>query len=514
MKKSALILSVTLLAGTLLTACGGGGAGTTGGAEKTDRETLTVAVSADATSLDPISYNDIYSENVMKQIYNKLMEQDEEGELVPGLAESIEQPDPQTFVVHLREGIQFSNGNPLTAEDVVYSLTRLTTSPKYAYIYDKIDTDSFETPDDYTVSFRLKSPDGSFLMALSHPAASIVDKETVEAAGDGYAKAPVGTGPFKLESWKELDNITLTKNDTYYGDAPAFNKMVLKVIAEPNNRLIELESGQVDVAYEIAPNDIAKVEENDALTLYRKLDNSVHFLGMNVENGPFANPKAREALSHAMNLQEMVDSVYMGVGKVATSTVNPNFPYSIADTMKAPEYNAEEAKKLFEEAGVAPGTTFKIYTNDNQQRQDMATILQAKLQEIGYDATITTLEWGAYVEALSHKEHDIFFMSWSPSVVDPHYALYGPFHSKNKGVGPNYMFYGNPTLDELLDRGIAMENGPARQGVYKDAQELLGKELPWIPVAYGEQVFAAQKYVKNLTPSASSSQTLYKITFE
>ncbi|MDO5713522.1 MAG: ABC transporter substrate-binding protein [Tissierellia bacterium] len=514
MKKRNIGIIFVLILTLVLTACGGGGDKPKEEGAQTDKDTLTVAVSADATSLDPENYNDIYSENVMKQIYNKLMEKDADENLEPALATGIDQPDDKTYIVHLRDDVVFHNGEPLTTEDVIYSLTRVANSAKYAYIFDKIDLESFETPDEHTLQFKLTEPDGSFLQALSHPAASIVNKKAVEEAGENYAQNPIGTGPFKMESWTKLDNITLKKNDEFWGDAPTFSTLVFRVIPEGNNRVIELESGGVDIAYQIAPTDISKVEENENLQLLRKMDNSIHFVGLKVSDGPFADIKAREALAYAVDMKTIVESVYEGVGSVATGPVNPNFAYSISPDTEPVPYDPEKAKQLFEEAGVAPGTTFKMYVNDNPQRQDMATIIQSQLREIGYDATITTLEWGAYTEALKNKEHDIFFMSWSPSVVDPHYALYGPFHSKNVGEGPNYMYYSNPELDPLLDQAIQLNNGDEREKLYKEAQEMILKDYPWLYVANGENVIGAQSYIKNLELSPSSSQALYKVTFE
>lgn len=522
-KFTLLLVALTLL----LTACGGGannGGTNNGGSEnpggeesapvtKSDKETLTVAVAADATSLDPESYSDIYSENILAQIYNKLLEQDADGNLIPGLATSVEQPDPSTYVVHLREGVKFHNGETLTPEDVIFTLSRVAKAPKYAYIFEKIDLDSFKV-DGNTLTFKLTQPDGSFLQALSHPAASILNKKAVEEEGDSYSEHPVGTGPFKFESWTKLDNIVLKRNDDFWGEKPAFSQMVLRVIPEANNRVIELESGNVDVAYAIAPTDIPRVEENKNLKLLRKMDNSIHFGGFKVVDGIFANPKAREAFAHAVDMKAIVESVYQGVGTVATGPVNPNFAYSISPETPPVSYDPELAKKLFEEAGVAPGTSFKIYVNDNPQRQDIAQIIQAQLQELGYDATITTLEWGAYVEALKNKEHDIFFMSWNPSVVDPHYALYSPFHSKNMGDAPNLMFYSNPELDAILDKAITLENGAEREKLYVEAQHIIMKDFPWLYVANGENVVGVQGYVKGLEISASSSLDLYKATFE
>lgn len=498
----------------VLTACGGSnnkqGEDQEGGqAAAGDSSTLKVAVAADAITLDPENYNDVYSESIMAQIYSKLMDFDSEGKLVEDLAESIEQPDAQSFIVHLKDGVKFHNGDPLKASDVVFSLKRARKSTKYAYIYEKIDENSFETPDEKTVKFKLTEPDGSFLAALAHPAVAILNEKAVTEGGDNYGKNPVGTGPYKFDSWTKLQSISLTRFDDYFGDKAKSEKVEFRIIPEANNRLIELESGGVDIAYEIAPNDVKKIEENKDLELLRKMDQSVHFLGLTVdENGIFANPKAREAMTHALNMDEIVKTVYQGVGKVATGPVNPQIIYSASDQMKPAKYDPELAKKLFAEAGLKEGSHLKLYVNDNQQRQDIAQIVQAQLQELGIQVDITTLEWGAYMEALKNNQHDMFIMSWNPSIADPHYAMYSPFHSKNMGEGPNFMFYQNPEVDKVLDQAIQLMNGKEREDLYKKAQELVDKDHPWIYIANGEQVVGTRKNVKGLKLRASTTQKL------
>lgn len=478
------------------------------------KDTLTIAMEEDSTTLDPVEQNSIYSENILRQIFDTLLVRLPNGEMEYRLAESIDQVDDLSYEIKLKEGVKFSNGEELTSEDVQYTLERAAGSSTFGYIFQKIDPASYDATDPLVLSFKLTEPDATFIPALSHPAASIVDKTTTESAGDGFGDAPIGTGPFVLDTWNKLDSVNLSYNENYWGQKPSFDKMVFRIIPEASNRVIELESGQVDLALEIAPNDISKVEENENLSLHRKMDNSVHFMGLNVAQAPFDNLKAREAINYAVDMQAIIDSVYMGAGKVATGPINPNFEYSIADELKPFERDLEKAKALFAEAGVKEGDTLKLYTSQDQTRKDMATIIQSQLAEVGINVEITSLEWGAYVDALENKEHNMFVMSWTPSIVDAHYTLFAPYHSQNSGVGPNYMFYSNPELDALIESGHSSSDEGERAKVYKEAQEFIMKDLPVVYAQYGEQLIGTQSNVGNFEVDPSGSNEYYHITFE
>lgn len=520
LKLSALVLALVML----LAACGGGGNNgntanneSNGGndAEVADsgevRDTLTIATQSDAGTLDPIIQNSIYEEHIIKQIYDGLVARLPNGELDYRLAESIEQPDELTYVINLREGVQFSNGEPLTSEDVKFTLERAAASDGYAYMFDKIDPESYDTTDPNVISFKLKEPDASFEQALAHPCVLIVNKKAVEEAGDNYGEEPVGTGPFMLESWNKLDSINLVYNENYWGEKPDFDKMVFRIIPEGNNRLIELESGQVDMALEIPPSDIQRVEDNEDLEIHRTLDNSVQFIGMNVTEPPFDKLEARQAMNYAIDVQAIIDTVQEGTGVLATGPINPNFDYSISEELEPIEYNPEKAKELLEEAGVEEGTKIDLYTSDDTQWIDISTIVQAQLKEVGLDVEITSLEWGTYMEAIKNKEDNMFIMGWTPSVVDPHYTLYSPYHSANMGVGPNFMYYSDPELDELIEEGIRLPNGDERAEVYKKAQELIMEDLPVVFTRYGEQIVGTQSYVENYEVDPSGSGEYYHV---
>lgn len=507
-KKIALILVVVLMM-SMLAGCGGNDE-STGTLEKDD---LIVATAYDAKSLDPHAVNDVASSNVMLQIYDTLVTIDGEGKVNPSIAETFEQVDDVTYKFTLKKGVKFHNGEEMKASDVKFSIERAANSPAIAHIFGDIDTESFEISDDYTISFKLNSPNTGFLSSLGHTGGSILNQKAVEAEGDNYGMKPVGTGPFKFVNWTKGDRVELEKFADYHGDEPKFSKMVIRVIPEPTNRTIELESGGVDVAYEITTNDISRVEENDNLQLSRMIDNQIQYLGFNNQKEPFNDIKVRQAISYAIDTTSVVETVWRGVGKVAEGPLAPNVKYADS-SIKPHEYNVEKAKELLAEAGYPDGFKTKIWTNEKQERIDMATIVQSQLKEVGIDVEIEILEWGAYLDSLGKGEQDMFIIGWTGQTADPDLALYGPLSQETLGAGANFSFFIDDKVNELLLEGRKVEDSPEREAIYKEIQNRVVEQAPWIFLSNGEAVVGSAKYVKNLELTPFGYHPLFKISFE
>ena len=316
--------------------------GTTVSAEGA-QDTLTVAMGSDATSIDPVAVCNVYSSNVMEQVFDTLVGVAEDGTVTMKLAEDYEvSEDGLTYTFKIRQGVKFHNGDELKASDVAYSLKRAQASAAVAHIFGDINPDSFEVPDDYTVTFSINNPNAGFIAGLAHTGAGIVPEAVVEAEGDNFSSNPVGTGPFKFVSWTKNDTIELERFDDYYGEKPALSKITFRIITEATNRAIELESGGVDMAFDISTNDISRIEDNSNLQLIRKVDNQTTFLAFNCEKEPWNNPDVRQAVSYALNTPAICNAVWRGVGAPAAGPIAPNVKYHDND-LTPHEYNVEKA---------------------------------------------------------------------------------------------------------------------------------------------------------------------------
>ena len=231
------------------------------------KDTLVWAQGADVTSLDPHQGKETPAVEVTDQIFDTLTVVDAAtGELQPQIAESWDQNSDTSYTFHIRQGVKFHDGSEVKAEDVKFSLDRAINSAAVSYIVDFID--KVDVVDDYTVNVELKAPYAPALRNLSVPFAAIVPKAVVEADEEAFKLHPIGTGPYKFVEWKQGDSVTLERFDDYYAGPAETQKLVMKVIPEASQRTIALETGEVDLAYDLLPNDLEKVRSNSDLQLF------------------------------------------------------------------------------------------------------------------------------------------------------------------------------------------------------------------------------------------------------
>ena len=478
-----------------------------------EKDKLVVAIDADAKGLDPHQVNDVPSFNSLIQIYETLVTIDNKMEVHPGLATSWEQLDDKTWEFKLKEGVKFHNGEEMKASDVKFSFIKACGSAKIGHIVGMIDAENIEIIDDYTLRIPTKEPFAPFIRSLTHSGAMILSEKAVTEAGDNYGENPIGTGPFKFVEWKRGSTITFVRFDEYHGDKTKIKDLVFRIIPERTNRVIELETGAVDVCYAVGSNDVKRIEDAEDLYILRETSFSTGYLGMNCLNEPFNDVRVRQAINYALDIDLIVNAVMKGVGKPAEGAMTPNTPYFNGDIKKF-GYDLERAKELMKEAGLENGFKCELWTNENKDRIDMAEIIQSQLKEIGIELDIKILEWGAYLDRLNKKEQDMFLLGWSNSTGDPDTALYAPFHSSKHGKGGNKACYTNTKVDELLDAGRVEFDGAKREDIYREIQSLLYDEAAWTLLYNKEIVLAANKSVKGLVPYPTGVNRFNTVTFE
>lgn len=493
-----------------LAACGGNqenngsGGGTAGGY----KNTLTWAQGADVTSLDPHRGKETPAVQVNTQIFDTLVTVDPEtNEVVPQIAESWEQTDDQTYVFKIREGIKFHDGSDLTAEDVKFSLDRARNSAAVSYIVNFIEEVTVD--DDHTVTVKTTAPYAPTLRNLAIPFAAIVPKAVVEADENAFIQNPVGSGPYKFVEWNHGDHVTLKAFDDYYAGKPETENLIMKVIPETSQRTIALETGEVDLAYDLAVNDIPKVNSDDKLTVYEIPSLTCWYVSMNMNKKPFDNPKVREAMSMAIDRQTIIDTINAGSGQTADAIIAPAVFGYYSTGVK--EYNPTKAKELLAEAGYPNGFSTTLWVNDNQSRIEMCQAMQAMLLEVGVQCNLEVLEFGSFISRTTAGDHDLAYFGWTTSSGDADYSYYSLEHSTQQGAAGNRSFLADPDVDKLIEEARSNTNEEERKELYKELAIKLDEINNNIPVYYSSINVGANKKVEGFVMDANGYHSLEKV---
>lgn len=467
-------------------------------------DTLIVANYADTNTLDPMNSNSAVGANIFLQIYDYLFFQEPDGSVSPRLVERWEQPDEKTYIFHLKKGVKFHNGEPFTAEDAMYTINRgrtmISSTASHVLL---VMIEDVKKIDDYTISVHLNTPFTPFLYVFSEQWGGVVCKKVLEEVGaDEHGKNPIGTGPFKFVEWVKGDRVVMDRNDDYHGEKPEFKRLIVRAVPEDSVRTIELESGAIDMAYQVHVNDFKRIEENPKLTLMRRNALRVQFMGFNCKKAPLDNPKVRHALAKAIDVQGLQKAVYRGVGYAPAGPLPADMRYS-DKSLPAPVQDIEGAKKLLEEAGVK-NLKVVISTNEQKDRVDAATIVQAQFAEIGVTAEIQVMEYGAYSDKVHKGDFDIAMYGWGNNLPDAEFALTRLYHTRGIGAS-NFCLISNEKLDELLDKGVRAPEGAEREAAYKDVQKVFLDELPalyWavneVALAYGPRIKEFPMHIRGI----------------
>ena len=481
------------------------------------QDVLTIGATYDAKTLDPHVTNDTGSHVMMRQIYEKLVDFDENLNVVPRLAERWDiSEDGRRYTFHLKKGVKFHNGEEMKASDVLFSFKRMLSpvaAATHAYS-NVIDPEGFDVIDDYTIVISTKEPLGAFLASMNHGFASIVSEKAVTEAGLDYGVQPVGTGAFKFVSWSKGDRMVLERFDDYHDEKAKLSKMILRAITESTSRTIELESGAVDLILDPPGSDVNRLEGNSKLKIIRRPGQLVYHMGFNLDMKPFDNPKVRQAMNIAVNRPGMAKVVYRGNAKAAVGPWTDAVKYAPKDVPPI-EYDLDKAKALLKEAGFPDGFKTTIWVPDRKEQGDMATILQSEYRKIGIDMEIKVYEWGAYIEALKAPDHALYIMGWSGGAPAPDpYFFAGPkFHSSVIGSS-NRCRLNDPEVDAMIDRGATINDGPEREQVYHDLYFRLKELLPWVVMVNPDQIYAAKKNLEGIAYGSSSVTYFGKAYFE
>ena len=461
---------------------------------------ITVAFQTEWAGLDPHMTSSMTSIQILNNVIETLTFYNDNGKLVPWLATSWERSeDGKTWTFHLREGVKFSNGREMTAEDVKWTYDRIL-DPEVGCGYSSNvgpKTTEVKVVDKYTVSITHPKPYGLLPRSLSFTAATgIFAKESVNESGK--APKPIGTGPFKITEVEGTSKLVLEKNEYYWQKGlPHLDKIVVEPVPDNTARMNGLISGAYDWVQRVAPQNYEQLKENSKVEVATTCQFSYDYLGVNTERKPLNDVRVRKAIAFALNRKQVCEGAYYGLCEPIQSPVpkcNPwHFDYSPYDR------NLEKAKDLLAEAGYPNGFEVELMpTTHYPFTVKAAQIVQQQLAQVGIEASINALEWSQWLQKEGAGEYDIYICNWN-GLLDADQYYYRQHHTDEIF---NFTGYSNEKFDELVEKGRQITDFDERYEIYKEANKILVDEAPYI---YMYNKMAIRAHGKNLMGSVVRS---------
>ncbi len=476
-------------------------------------DVIRVASPYQTTTLDPMRSAAAGNIETYGQIYSRLLRRDPEtGKLEPGLAEKWEvSQDGLTYTFHLRDA-QFSDGSPITAADVAFSLERIHSDKKSAYPAPLGAVDSIKAGDDRTVVVTLKSPFAPFLGNVEIWNMGIVSKADVEKRGeDAFVKAPLTSGPYAVKEWKPNEKLVLEPNPHYWrkGYPKSDATVELMEIASPETRQAMIKAGEVDVMRSVPWAQIDDLKKVETIDMRLEPSTTIYMTLLSEKREPFSSLKARQAAAYAIDNKAMTKAVTHGYAQPANTTLPGSIEFHDKDNPGIPQ-DVAKAKQLLAESGMQ-GREVKILATADAAAQQLALLLQAQWQAIGLKPVIVNVDSGAWWDATGKGDYDAAANWWYNETPDPdlavRWAVCGSCGSSSYNT-----FYENPKVDELVEQGTKEADPAKRAEIYKEIQKITTDEVAQIPLYYAPNAVAYSKRLQGIKLTPSLQWTLEDTT--
>lgn len=535
MKKTKTKLLAVLLTAAMgaLTACGGSGSSETTAAASGDTQAaaettaavelapgesvsqdtdITAAMLVDFTTMDPMDTSDTLSGGIQRLMMDGLFGFDDDMKIIPMLATDYEANDDATeFTIHLREGIQFSDGTPWNAEAAKANFDRWgdkNLGLKRTTLLCNVLKET-EIVDDYTVKVTLESPFGAFIPTLAHPACVVMSPAVIAKGNEECAKNPVGTGQYTFVEWVAGEHATIALNKDWWGyDADicggtalvdpdaGFKTITFKPVSENATRVAMLQSGDAQFIWPVPTESIEALRGDSNVSVGQEEGIVVRYLMMNNQKAPFNDVRVRQAINYAINKDAYCAVVKNGIATPATSIIGPAVQYYKGNDVYA--YDIEKAKSLLTEAGYPDGFKTTLMCASTTTNLKQCEFIQQQLAQVGIDVEINALESAVVNQKIqdvdvpgSEAEVDMYVIGWSPSTGDADWGIRPLMAIESEPpMSYNICYYENEEVDQLLKDALATADDSKRAEAYAKAQDIIWEESPLVCLANDANTWA------------------------
>jgi peptide/nickel transport system substrate-binding protein len=480
--------------------------------------TLTIARPVDAVSLEPHFETTAPGAWVYQLILEPLVELGPDMKVRPKLASAWRAMGADRIRFTLRRDVKFHDGTPFNAQAVKFTFDRAfdaRTPGRWASLAGPIK--GAEVVDDHTVDLVAREPYAPLLYSAAMLYAGIVSPTAVQRMGAEFSRRPVGTGLFKFEEWRTNDRITVTRNDDYWGTKANLDRIVFRVMPEESARMIALRTGEVDMVLVPAPAQLAAFGRDANFTVAQSTGLRVVFIGMNLTRPPLSDVRVRRALVMAGNRKSVLDNILEGAGAPADGILAPGvFGYKDLDLQSRYPFDPQRARTLLQEAGFRPGPdgimqrdgiplVLTLISARGRYFKDaeISEAYQAQLRQIGVRLEISFLEWATVFTTVTAAtlDYHMFTLGWVTTTGDADYSLGPLFRSTaTPPRGWNIWRYANAEFDRVIDQARTTQNQREREELYARAQDLIARDIMFVPFYVTKEIAVMRSYVKNFVP--------------
>lgn len=508
------------LAGVLITAGGCGKGKVSEAGKESQASAFKYSVVSNLVTLDPAKLTDVPTFEVLKNIFGGLVELDEKNQPAPNVAEKWEiSADQKTYTFHIRKNAKFNNGREVTAEDVKWSFDRASrkvfASPTAGTFFDdivgfkevndgKTDTISgIKVLNKHTLQMTIKQPRTYFLAKIAYHVADILPKGDVPFDKPiSSIKEMIGTAPFKVTEFHSDHLVVMEPNEHYYGHKPTVSKVEVRIVKDPLTGISMYKTGKLDI-FRVPVTELTSIK-NDAKykdQLHDYPQASCFWLEMNQKvYKPFADKRVRQAFAMAINRKVIVDEVLQGNVDLAKGILPPGIPGYREKVNELP-YDPVKAKQLMTQAGYAdtsklPSLQLVVPAKSSAGQAAAANIvMQLRKVFSGFNISVLSPSWDAYLEKLRHKEIGFRYAGWLADYIDPSNFLSDLFNSKSP---MNHIYFSNQKFDQLCDKANGLSDLKEREKLYAEAEDILLQEGSVVPLLYPKDFWLVQKNVSGL----------------
>ena len=467
---------------------------------------LNLSMSSSPSRLNPILANDTASSEISDWLFNGLFKYDKNGNPTVELAKSYNFETPRKLIIKLRDDVLWHDNVKLTSKDIIFTYEKIIDPKVFNSIKSNFqEVQSVKALDEYTIEVIYKNP---YFKALETWMVGILPyhilKDEKDLMTSSFNKNPIGTGSYKLKEFKQGQDIELIANDKYFEGKPKIDKILYKFLPDPNTSFLYLKQKKLDLGG-LDPIQVDRQLDDNFkhnYTIMQKPSFSFSYLGFNLKNEKFKDIRIRQALSLAINRQELVDILFFGYGKVCNGPFLPG-SFAFNDEVKTIQQNIPKAKKLLKEAGYDENNpfTFEIITNTgNDTRINAAQILQYQLRKAGIIMNIRVMEWQAFLNTVVHpRNFEAILLGWALALMPDAYPIWHSSSSKLGGF--NFPSYENPEVDALIEEGSKTINRDELGKIYKQIFKKITDDLPYLFLYIPDSISVINKDIKNIEPS-------------